>query len=181
MSCIQVAIKKGYNTCMDIVHLKLSQAFADEANALYEKHRLLLQKLFPTADIQHIGGTSVPGLLTKGDLDINVRIDQDQFHTVAEKLKNMYEINQPENWSDVYASFKNDSLNLGIQVTVVGSDKDFFVFHRDALQRDPKLVTLLNELKAAYEGKSMEEYRGAKGAFLETHITYRPDPGTITT
>ncbi len=166
---------------MDTVHFSPSEEFAETAHQLFDEQRSFLQAQFPFADIQHIGGTSVPGLLTKGDLDINFRIGEDQFYTVVEKLKNIYEINQPENWSSSYASFKDDSKSLGIQVTVIGSDKDFFVSHRDALRQDPKLVILLNELKSAYEGKSMDEYRAAKGAFLEAHITYRPDTGTITT
>ncbi len=166
---------------MDTVHFRPSEEFAETAHQLFGEQRSFLQAQFPYADIQHIGGTSVPGLLTKGDVDINVRVSKEQFIDVVAALKKGYEINQPENWSGSYASFKDDSKNLGVQVTVIGSDKDFFVSHRDALRHDPKLVVLLNELKSAFEGKSMDEYRAAKGAFLEAHITCRPDTGTITT
>lgn len=158
---------------MDIVHFRHSEEFAEVASKLFEEQKSLLQKEFPYADIQHIGGTAVPGLLTKGDLDINVRVSLDQFGEVIKVLKKLYEINQPENWSSVYASFKDDSKDLGVQVTVKGSEKDFFVLHRDSLQRRPELVLKLNEIKRAYEGKDMSDYRAAKGAFLEEHIAYQ--------
>lgn len=157
---------------MDTVSFKPSEEFKEKADKLFEEQKNILQTRFPFADIQHIGGTSVPNLLTKGDLDINVRVSAADFSKVSEELKNLYEINQPENWSNIYASFKVDSKDLGVQVTVIGSAKDFFVVHRDELRKSPELVKQLNELKARFEGKDMSEYRTAKGQFLRENVKY---------
>jgi GrpB-like predicted nucleotidyltransferase (UPF0157 family) len=157
---------------MDTVRFKPSEEFKDKTDSLFVEQKKILEAKFPFADIQHIGGTSVSGLLTKGDLDINVRVSAEDFKAVSEELKNLYKINQPENWSNIYASFKDDSKELGVQVTVIGSGKDFFVVHRDELRKSPELVKRLNELKARFEGKDMSEYRTAKGQFLRKNIKY---------
>ena len=106
---------------MEVVHFEKSEYFRLKADELFNEQRRILQTKLPFADIQHVGGTVIPGLLTKGDLDINVRVQSEDFEGAVELLKELYEINQPENWSDVYASFKNDDsyiLPLGIQVSV---------------------------------------------------------------
>ena len=155
---------------METVTFKKSDDFKEKAEKLFEgqKEKLTHNLLF--ADIQHVGGTSVSGLLTKGDLDLNVRVSAERFDETVECLKSMYKINQPENWTDTYASFKDDdsyALPLGIQVTVIDSSEDYFVKHRQALLSDPDLIERFNEVKVKFEGKNMGDYRNAKSRFLE--------------
>lgn len=154
---------------MEIVHFKLSSNFKNKADRLFDNQREKLEKLFPTADIQHIGGTAIPNLLTKGDLDINIRVNKNDFLFAIRELKKIYEINQPNNWNENYASFKDDSLELtlGVQITVIDSFNDCFIKQRDVLLGNPKLVEEFNRLKISFEGKSMEDYRKAKSEFLE--------------
>lgn len=164
-------------TKMEIVTFKNNDEVREEAEQLFSKEREKILRLIPDADIQHIGGTAVPGLLTKGDLDINVRVNKGDFIAAVEILRKHYEINQPEHWTDAFASFKDDTsyvLTLGIQVTVIGSSDDHFVKHRDALRSDPALVEEFNKLKRAFDGKDMESYRKAKGEFLKTLPTEPP-------
>ncbi len=125
------------------------------------------------ADIQHIGSTAIPDSLTKGDLDVNVRVAKENFTVSVDTLKKMYEINQPHNWTPTYASFKDDtglSMPFGIQLTVIGSPDDVFISQRDILLNRPDLVEKLNKLKVQFEGKSMDEYRKAKGVIFTEMI-----------
>jgi GrpB-like predicted nucleotidyltransferase (UPF0157 family) len=40
----------------------------------FEQLKAELAVLIPDADIQHVGSTAIPGSLTKGDLDIQIRV-----------------------------------------------------------------------------------------------------------
>ena len=154
----------------EIVHFRPSSEFKDSAGLLFAEIKEKLATLLPFADIQHIGATAVPGLLTKGDLDINIRVESDKFDTTVDALKKLFEMNQPHNWTPNYASFKVDTtydLPVGIQLTVIGTPDDEFLKHRDTLQADPKLVAELNEIKQKFEGKEMSEYREGKGKFYK--------------
>lgn len=159
-----------YSKIMSLVHF----ISYEETHSLAGKVYLYLEeeplKLFPFADIQHIGSTSIPGSLSKGDIDINVRIKPENFKEVVSKLKELYEVNQPENWTGNFASFKDDKnydLPVGIQLTIIDSPDDFFVEQRDRLIQNKKLLDELNKLKQQYEGKTMEEYRKVKSEFFE--------------
>ncbi|MDP3727615.1 MAG: GrpB family protein [bacterium] len=155
---------------MEMVTFKKSDEVRERAEQLFAEQKERLVRLIPSADIQHIGGTAVPGLLTKGDLDLNVRVSKEIFAPTVEKLKELYTINQPANWTNTFASFKDDTsfvLPLGVQVTVLGSLDDHFVKHRDALLNNPALVMEFNELKKKFDGKDMANYRSAKAEFLK--------------
>lgn len=140
---------------------------SEKINALFESEKQKLYGLFPDVDIEHIGGTAVPGSISKGDLDINIRVTTEDFESVIEALKTFYKINQPKNWSKEFASFKDDSRKLGVQVTVIGSPEDYFVAQREYLKNHPEAVSELNALKEKFEGRDMEEYRKAKEEFFE--------------
>ena len=60
-------------------------------------------------------------------------------------MSGRYDINQPDNWTDTYASFKNDGADLGIQLTIIDGDGDFFVKQRDALAASPEKIDELNK------------------------------------
>lgn len=155
---------------MNKVSFKRSENFRISAEKLFrqEKSRILASLL--KADVQHIGSTAIPGSITKGDLDINVRVARVDFSKAVELLKKLYEINQPENWSNDFASFKKDGyfdLDLGVQLVIINSKSDDFVKIRDLLLDRPDLVEECNKMKTKFEGESMEKYRKEKADFFE--------------
>ena len=79
----------------EIVHFRPSSECKDTADRLFAEIQEKLTVLLPFADIQHIGATAVLGLLTKGDLDINVRVQSNTFDSAVDALKKLFEINQP--------------------------------------------------------------------------------------
>lgn len=149
------------------VHFVKAEDVGDRVADLFALEKEKLLKIFPTCQAEHIGGTSVPGSVTKGDLDINLRVPAEDFFRVVEELKNIYQINQPNNWSENFASFKDDSRDLGIQVTVLGSPEDYYVAQREYLINHSEELRELNSLKLKYEGKDMQKYREEKGNFFE--------------
>ena len=135
---------------------------------LFQSEKEKLQKLLSNSQIEHIGGTSIVHSITKGDLDINIRVSKENFKDSIEILKKIYNINQPNNWTENFASFKDDSIDLGIQLTVIDSADDHFIKQRDFLNSNPEKVLELNKIKLSFEGQDMDDYRKEKGKFFET-------------
>jgi GrpB-like predicted nucleotidyltransferase (UPF0157 family) len=138
-----------------------------EVAAQFEIEKVRLLGMLSGADIQHVGSTAIPGTITKGDLDINVRVSGSEFAKAIVILKKHYEVNQSHNWSETFASFKDDRRNLGIQLTVLGSEADDFITLRDLLLSRPDLVAQCNDLKRRHQGGSMEMYRQDKAELYE--------------
>ena len=143
------------------VRLQVAEAFA-----LREAQ---LTHWLPFAEIEHIGSTAVPGALTKGDLDVLVRVENGEFRVAEEALAGLFVRNDGTPRTETFASFKDEAANppLGIQLVVRGSEWDLFSRFRDALNRDSRLVAEYNQLKERFQNASMDEYRSGKEQFIE--------------
>ena len=117
---------------------------------------------------EHIGSTAVPGSLTKGDLDIQVRVEADVFASADEILSAHYGRNVGSLHTTEYSPFKDDSTDppLGIQLTAIGSRYDFFWRIRDLLLARADLREAYDALKRTHHGRPMTEYRAAKERFF---------------
>ena len=159
----------------DRVHFFLpSLEFRERTAAVFEEVRRQILEGSPPVQVEHIGATAVPGAMTKGDLDLLVRTEKQDFSETVERLAKLYAIHQPENWSDEFASFKDEShtdLPVGVQVVAAGLEVDHFVRIRDLLIAQPAMLSQLNELKRSFEGQGMDEYRLAKSSFFERLLT----------
>src|SRR3989442_10436859 len=122
----------------------------------------------PGLVIEHIGGTSMPDGLTKGDVDVNLRVDEDRFDHVVAALSTRFDVAQPENWTATYASFSDTcrGVPVGIQVTVEGSDDDFLVTLRDLMRDDTELRHQYDAIKRANAPSGRDPYWRAKHDFL---------------
>ncbi len=156
---------------MALVRIAPAREFEQETTAAFELHRELVLVLVPGAEVEHVGSTAVPGALTKGDLDLVVRVDQATFPTAIGMLGSHYAVHQPKNWTRTLASFKDPSSRrpeVGVQLVVAGSTDDrLFGPFRDALIRDPALLAQYNELKRHLDGADYERYTEQKGRFVE--------------
>ena len=132
-------------------------------------HRELLTRLLPEAKSYHIGSTAVPGSLTKGDLDIQLRVTVGQFTRADAVLASHYQRNTGSAHSPTFSSFNDDRADppLGIQLTVAGGPDDFFCRLRDYLIAHSEVNERYNELKRRFDGALMVDYRAAKSAFIE--------------
>lgn len=154
------------------LHFQPSEIFRYVVDKVFNQQKQKILEYLPFVQIEHIGGTSICGMITKGDLDINIRVYDKDFNKSVEVLKKIYEINQPTNWTRTYASFKDENnleIDFGVQLTVIGSRDDYFVKQRDLLIKNPDLVKELNQIKTycELENLSMDEYRRIKGKFFE--------------
>ncbi len=142
----------------------------EAAERLFQQVEAELRGLLPaSADIRHVGATAVPGCLTKGDLDIVVRIAAEDFVAADAALAGRFARNMGSKRTDSFSSFEDGaaSPHLGIQLTVVGGEDDSFHLFAEALRREPELVARYNALKQAFVGEPMQVYRSAKSAFVK--------------
>lgn len=142
----------------------------DKIEAAYAQIEAELRGLLPDGvAIHHIGSTSIPGSLTKGDLDVCVRVTTHAFRTCEEILASHYPRNTASVRTESFSSFGDDTV--GIQLVVAGSELDGFLDFRDALEANPALIAAYNALKQSWHGKDMTPYREAKAAFIEKVLT----------
>lgn len=147
----------------------------ENAEETFKSQKEIINRLIPNLDVQHVGSTAVPNSLTKGDLDIQVRVSEAQFPKAVEVLSAIYEVNEGSVKTNEFRAFKNDSIDppLGIQLTVIDSEFDKFFKLRDILLENDHHRKQYDELKMKFEGKSMEAYREAKSDFfnmlMQTH------------
>jgi GrpB-like predicted nucleotidyltransferase (UPF0157 family) len=140
------------------------------AQAAYEAHRARIAEVLQDVEIEHVGATAVPGALTKGDVDLLVRVEPEALEAAAAALGALYAIHQADNWTPTYASFVDPDADppVGIQVAAAGSAEDaLFAPFRDALTRDPALLEEYNALKLRLNGEDYERYTEQKAAFIE--------------
>lgn len=155
---------------MGNVNFSPASSFFVVAKKVFNEQKDKIIRVLPYADVQHIGGTSIPNSITKGDLDLVIRVPKNKFKQAIKELTRMYQINQPDIWNDLYASFKdknNLDIDVDAQLVVMNSKSDDFVKTRDLLRERPELLEELNSLKIKYEGKNMTDYRKSKEKFYQ--------------
>ena len=142
----------------------------EKARRLFERIRSSLVLLLPSdADIRHIGATAVSGCLTKGDLDIVIRVPGEFFQQAGAVLASHFARNGGSIRTASFCAFEDASTDphLGIQLTMVSGPHDFFHLFVEALRRSPDLVGEYNALKLRHEGNDMAIYRAAKDDFVK--------------
>lgn len=146
-----------------------SRKAREKAERLYDEVRRRIAGLLPRADIRHIGATSVAGCLTKGDLDLVVRVPADDFEDADRALSRLYLRNDGSVRTVAFSAFEDASRDphLGVQLVALNGPHDFFHQFAEALKRSPDLLRAYNDLKRAYDGHDMTTYRRAKDAFVE--------------
>ncbi|WRU97557.1 GrpB family protein [Priestia filamentosa] len=145
------------------------KTFSKDIEKAFLLHKSKIQEQLPKADIQHVGSTAIPKSLTKGDLDIQVRVTADDFPQAVQQLTALYDLNEGSIKTDSFRAFKDDSTipPLGVQLTVIHSEYDFFWKFRDVLLQNEAYRIEYDKLKRKYEGKNMNEYREAKNIFFQ--------------
>ncbi len=160
----------------ELVHFAPEQRFREVVVRLFQRVQAQLQTVLPNADVQHVGSTAIPGSLTKGDLDVQVRVPDTEYAAAKAKLSELYSVNAGGFVADDATSFEDYTTQppLGIHLTVVGGSADIQWRFRDLLVASPTLRKQYDELKRRFEGGSMEKYRDAKADFVSRVLKGAP-------
>lgn len=151
------------------VHFQDEQLLRRQIESVFSLQKANLRSFLPYADIRHVGSTAIPGTLTKGDLDIQVRVEEKEFPQARKILLALYDRNDGNPETEHFISFKDDrnTVPLGIQLTVKDTEFDIFWKITEVLKENDVLRRGYNELKQKFEGATMEEYRRAKADFFK--------------
>jgi GrpB-like predicted nucleotidyltransferase (UPF0157 family) len=161
---------------LEDVELRRVDELMPQVEATLEEALARVHGVLPDVETHHVGATAIPGAVTKGDVDIVVRVSATQFPVVVHSLGLLFEQKQVENWTDDFASLGDDDgceLPLGIQVVVRGSEFDVFLYLRDYLRAHVGAHEEYDRIKIEHTRGGADGYWEAKNAFLERVLATR--------
>lgn len=128
-----------------------------------------LRALLPGARIEHVGSSSIPGAISRGDLDICVLVSAGDFEAVCGEIKDL-------GYAEKLDTLRTSELCMlvpttrgddhAIQLVSIGSEFEFFLAFRDTLRADTELVIEYNRIKEQSAPLGEAAYREAKSAFI---------------
>lgn len=97
------------------LHFVLSDRVAKEAATAFAAHERRIRSRLPNVEVRHTGGTSVPGVLTTGDVDLQVRTNRRSFAAARDALCELHEPPYPDDWHDDSAYFTAADANPPVE------------------------------------------------------------------
>jgi GrpB protein len=143
-----------------------SDTIAEDARLIYAAVELRLRELQVPGTLELTGAASLPGVLTKGDIDLHLRVPERAFAHVIDRLRAAYRPTNIEVWAPTLVVFDiPGSRPAGLAVTPVGSEHDRrFTAAWRCLAEDRALLEEYNELKRTAFGDP--SYEDRKSAFF---------------
>jgi len=150
------------------VRLRPAEEVLDQALIIAAVERARLRALGVVGELVLTGGSSVAGALTRGDVDLHLRVRPVTFTSVVALLKETYVVVHPEIWGPTLATFAVPAaLPAGMAVTPAGSEHDLrFTRTWKLLAADPALLADYNAGKLA-AGAGEDTYEDRKSAFFD--------------
>lgn len=131
----------------------------------------VLSTALPWAEVEHVGSTAVPGCLTKGDLDVLVRVGASDFDRSTQTLDRLLVPSRRNERTDEYAEYdySRRDVTASVQLVLAGRDlDDHFRRLRAILTSDPKALDEYNAFKERHDGGDMEAYRNEKERLIDS-------------
>lgn len=154
---------------------------ADYQPALHQRYaavRARLAVLLPSARVEHIGASSIPGAASKGDLDVFVGVAAGTHAAAVHRLVAAgWRVKADTLRTEQLCMLEQAEPEVALQVVELGSRFEFFLHFRNALRADSTLVEAYNALKRHHAGGSPEAYRAEKSAFIDTVLRTALDQG----
>lgn len=155
---------------------QLGAEFIEQANAILDIERVRLESQIPQHDLVLVGGSSIANALTKGDVDLHLRVGASDFDQTISVLRRTHAPVHAEVWQSSLAVFSiKAALPTGLAVTPGGSEHDLrFTRSWRLLAADPDLLTAYNTMKVQSQGRSTAEYEQRKSAFFDMLVGLWP-------
>ena len=154
---------------MERVTFRDVSAVREIADREFSRIEAIIKALIPDACVEHVGGTALPRGITKGDLDIQVRVGASTFQAGRAALGRAFTPDPDNAWGDGAASFRIDDADIptGVHLTEIRGAFDLQWKYRDLLISRPDLVREYDGIKRRFDGQPMVDYRNAKAAFFD--------------
>ena len=144
--------------------LRPAEDFIADGRRILAAVQARLAPLLPPHELTLTGGSSVPGALTKGDVDLHLRVAPEDFARTVGVLRGLYPVVHPEIWQGTLATFAVPAeLPTGLAVTPAGSEHDV------RFRRTWQLLAAHPDRLAEYNAVKLGagDYEAAKSAFFD--------------
>lgn len=154
----------------------LASKLLPEARGIADEQAERLRSLVPDGELILTGGSSVHDALTRGDIDLHLRVPEPRFAAAVEALRTICDVARPEIWAGTLATFTDrDDPRVGIAVTPIGSAHDRrFVRSWERLREDAGALEAYNAMKRAHAGGDRAAYEREKAAFFDRLVARDP-------
>lgn len=152
---------------MDRFYIQKSntELFKQERKRVFQ----MLREQVSDVEIQEVGSTAIPGVIGKEDLDILVRPELECFEQTRDRLDQILQRNPKQLSNECYQGYNVESpIDVAVQLTIAQGPYDDFLYFMQILKDEPTWIEKYNQLKQNWHGRSMEQYRAAKNAFIES-------------
>ncbi|MEI8632691.1 GrpB family protein [Vibrio sp. PP-XX7] len=144
------------------------QATCDERFSYYQAK---VRQLLSNVRVEHIGSSSIPGAISKGDLDIFIGVDAAELENAVRTLATLgFQEKQHTLRTPVLCMLESLTEEVAFQVVANDSEFESFLTFRDKLRSDADLVREYNALKMSCASLSHDAYRERKSVFVERVI-----------
>lgn len=148
-----------------------AQDYQDKVNEIFKDLESELSQHLVNVRIIHIGASSIPGAVSKGDLDVFVGVDKKDFESSLITIKNLGYVEKegtlrtPQLCMLITEKYNHD---VAIQLVENGSEFEDFLKFKKILSAKPSLVEEYNELKRSSSHLNEDEYRSKKSKWVES-------------
>ena len=166
------------------VSFRRSDEIVPAALAILDEVRSELTFALPGAELALIGSSSLPGLLTRGDVDLHLRIPPASMPEAVRLLDARWTPVHVEMWTPTFVTYEREvaAREVGVAVTAIGGEHDLsFRSTWMRMATEPALRAAYDALKRRYDGEPEAAYREAKARFfaaLDVPASARPADGT---
>jgi hypothetical protein len=149
--------------------LRPSDDLQDDATRVLAEERRLLAEHGVPGTVHLVGGASVRGALTHGDVDLHLRVAPAGFERAIDLLRPLHPVIHPEIWCPTLATFEVVAhVPAGLAVTPLGSEHDVrFTRPWALLSGDRRLLDAYNAMKLADGGMQSPEAERRKSEFFD--------------
>ena len=146
-----------------------AEQYQAACHEMFERCERHIKKLLPNARVEHVGASSIPLAVSKGDLDIFIGVEFNELEDAVERLttlgfkEKLDTLRTPE----LCMLESISSEDVALQVVANGSEFECFLAFRDKLRMNRTLVQQYNALKIHCGGWPQDQYREKKSAFIE--------------
>ena len=153
-----------------------TEAYQPLARELFHQLSAIIRQALPASRIEHIGSSSIAGAVSKGDLDIFVGVEAEQFHDAIAAIESLgFRIKTESFRNETLCPFASDAyrLPIGLQLVANRSEFECFLGFRDWMNADADLRFEYNRLKRQASDLNEAEYRRLKSDFIENVLNRR--------
>lgn len=142
-----------------------------QTEVIFRELRTELRRLLPDARIEHIGASSIPGAVSKGNLDLCVAVPAQDFLHTRQQIEALGfspqdgELAAPQR-CNLHAS--HYAVHVVVQLIETGSEHESLFTFRDALLNEPQLVAVYNAIKRESAPLDEQTYLENKAAFIRS-------------